>query len=521
MAQNGYGGQNLQGGRVATAGHDDIRLGGVLVVAGPLPDANAFRAMHDGGVHVQPLRKSMFAGHHHVDVIPAAQAMIKDREQTIGIRRQVNAHDIGLFVDDVIEKTGVLMREAVVILLPDVGGEQIVQRGYLPAPGQFQTYLQPLGVLAEHRINNTNEGLVAVEQPVPAGQQIALQPTLALVLAEHRIQHTSGGREKFIILYFPRVPLTIGRFKDRAQQIRKRLIGTEDAEVTLILIQLGHVTQELAQHERILAVHGAGRRHLHRVNVEVGHAQIAKQKSPVGVRIGPHPPVALGRQFGQFRFETSIFIEQFLGLVALHPALKLRHMIGMLGIHQQRHLVRPEGSLDLQAIDRFWSCPALGRPEDDHRPARTHGVIIIPCVLLDLPDVLDGLVQGGGHELMHLFRLIPFHKVRRPAAASQKLLQFLVLYAGQHGRIADLVSIEVQDRQDGSVGNRVEQFVGLPGGRQGACFRFTVADDAGDDQIGIIEGGPERMAERVAQLASLVNRAGRRWRDMARNPAGK
>src|SRR5665648_1141471 len=132
------------------------------------------------------------------------------------------------------------MREAVVILLPDVGGEQIVQRGDLPAPGQFQRYLQPLGVLAEHRVDDANEGLIAVEQPVPPGQQISFQPTLALVLAEHRVQDASGGREEFIIFYFPGVPLTIGDFKDRTQEIRDRLIGTEDPEITLILIPVSY-----------------------------------------------------------------------------------------------------------------------------------------------------------------------------------------------------------------------------------------------------------------------------------------
>ena len=56
-----------------------------------------------------------------------------------------------------------------------------------------------------------------------------------------------------------------------------------------------------------------------------------------------------------------------------------------------------------------------------------------------------------------------------------------------------------------------------PGGR----FRFTVADDAGDDQIGIVERGPEGMAERIPQFAAFVNRPRRRRRNMAGNPAGK
>ena len=129
------------------------------------------------------------------------------------------------------------------------------------------------------------------------------------------------------------------------------------------------------------------------------------------------------------------------------------------------------------------------------------------------------VIQGSGHELMHLFRLITFHKVGRPAAASQELLQFLMLDAGQHGRIADLVAIEVQDRQHGSIINGIEKLVGLPCGRQRARFRFTVTDNAGDDQTGIIKRGSEGMAERVSQLATFVNRSRRGRRHVAGNPA--
>src|ERR1019366_8841215 len=52
-------------------------------------------------------------------------------------------------------------------------------------------------------------------------------------------------------------------------------------------------------------------------------------------------------------------------------------------------------------------------------------------------------------------------------------------------------------------------------------FRFPFADDAGDDQIGIVERGPEGMAERVPQFATFVNRPRRRRRNMAGNPAGE
>jgi hypothetical protein len=46
-------------------------------------------------------------------------------------------------------------------------------------------HLQPFGVLIEHGIDDVNKRLVAREKAVPASQQIALEPALALVLAEH------------------------------------------------------------------------------------------------------------------------------------------------------------------------------------------------------------------------------------------------------------------------------------------------------------------------------------------------
>jgi hypothetical protein len=74
----------------------------------------------DGGVHVEPLRAWLFAGDDHVDVVAAAQAVVSDRQERVGIGRQVDADDLGLFVDDVIDEARVLVAEAVMVLTPDV-----------------------------------------------------------------------------------------------------------------------------------------------------------------------------------------------------------------------------------------------------------------------------------------------------------------------------------------------------------------------------------------------------------------
>jgi len=113
------GGERLQRRHVATAGHDHVRSD-ALVVAGPLPDADALDAVFDGRVHRQPLRRRVFARDHHVDVVAAAQAVVHHREEAVGISRQVHTHDLGLFVYDEVDEPGILVREAVVILPPDV-----------------------------------------------------------------------------------------------------------------------------------------------------------------------------------------------------------------------------------------------------------------------------------------------------------------------------------------------------------------------------------------------------------------
>src|SRR5208337_2815688 len=110
---------------------------------------------------------------------------------------------------------------------------------------------------------------------------------------------------------------------------------------------------------------------------------------------------------------------------------------------------------------------------------------------------------------MHLFGLVALDKKRRPAAASKEAFEFLLLDAGEDCRVADLEAIEVQDRQNRPVRDRIEKLVGLPGCRQGARFGLAVANNTGDDEPRIIERGAESVAERISEFAAFVNGAGR------------
>ena len=53
----------------------------------------------------------------------------------------------------------------------------------------------------------------------------------------------------------------------------------------------------------------------------------------------------------------------------------------------------------------------------------------------------------------------------------------------------------------------------------GSGFRLAVADDAGDDQVGVVERRAE-ACDSDSQLAALVDGARRLRRDVARDPPG-
>jgi len=125
LAHNGDGGKRLQRGHVATTGHDHVGRN-ILVIAGPRPDADALGAVLDGGVHRQPLRRRVFARDHDVDVMATAEAVVHYRQQAVCIRRKVNTHDLGFLIHDMVDETGILVCETVVILAPDMRCQQVV-----------------------------------------------------------------------------------------------------------------------------------------------------------------------------------------------------------------------------------------------------------------------------------------------------------------------------------------------------------------------------------------------------------
>ena len=214
-------------------------------------------------------------------------------------------------------------------------------------------------MLVEHRIDDVDERFVAVEESMPPGEQVALEPAFALVLAEH-FHHAPSGREKFVVRHGRGVPLAFGHFKEGFQAVGERLVRAEDPEIPLLAVQLRHIAQETPEHMRVADAAHPRRRHVDRVVAEIRHPQVAEQNAAIGVGIRAHAPFALGRKFGQFRFQAALLIEEFLRPVAPQPVFQQLEVFGMGGRVGERHLVRTEGAFNLQAIDHLRPGPALG-----------------------------------------------------------------------------------------------------------------------------------------------------------------
>ncbi len=339
---------------------------------------------------------------------------------------------------------------------------------------------------------------------MPAGQEIALEPALALVLAEH-LHDPPVGRQMIIPRIGLRDPGTIGDLERILPAVRVVLVRTEQPEISRLHVQLHHIAQEPAHDARRFGRNGAGCGHLDSVITEIRQPQFAQQQAAIGVRVGAHAAGASRGKVGQLGPEAAAVVEQLRGSVALHPLFEDAHMGRVLVHLAHRHLVRAPVVLGALAIDFFRARPALGCAKHDHRPARAFRETILDAHPLDALNFADDLVQGGGHQLVHLFRLIPLDEIRRVAIAAEQVIQLLMADAGENAGIGNLVAVEVEDRQNHPVGRRVQELVGMPARCQRSGLRFAVADDTGHDQIGVVEGRSVGMREGVAEFAAFVN----------------
>ena len=484
LVQQGRGRQDLERGGVPGAAQDHV---GLLAVVGarPGPDPDAAGAVGDRLVHRQPVRRRLLAGDHHVDVVAAAQAVVHHRQQRVGVRRQVDPDDPGLLVDDVVDEAGVLVGEAVVVLAPDVRAQQVVQRRDRAPPGDAGGDLQPLRVLVEHRVHDVDERLVAVEEAVAARQQVALEPALAEVLAEHL--HDAAVRREVVVAGEPlRHPRAVGRLEHGAEAVRRGLVRTEDPEVLRVGVRAQDVAQPQAEDAGGLADTRARRLQRDAVVPEVGQPQrpaAPRRRWPAAARPSAARPRARapGARAAAARRRRRA---PRAGRSASRPRARSgapggrpvpRAAPGGRGTSPRRARRRPPSARSSPSACAGRSSASAGA----RRCRRSRGSPRGRRGRWSSVSAMSAWTAAGSS---------PADDVGLVAVADEERAQLVVGEPREDRRVGDLVAVEVQDGQHRAVARRVDELVRVPAGGERPGLRLAVADDAGDEQVRVVEG---------------------------------
>src|ERR1700732_2904117 len=122
---------------------------------------------------------------------------------------------------------------------------------------------------------------------------------------------------------------------------------------------------------------------------------------------------------------------------------------------------------------------------------------------------------------MHVHGVIPGDDVRRVTVAFEQPPQLALRDSRQYRWVGDLPAIQMKNRKHRTITDRVEELVRVPAGREWAGLRLAVPDHAEHLEVRVVERRTIGMRERVPELASLVDRSGRRRSVVTRDATGK
>ena len=202
--------------------------------------------------------------------------------------------------------------------------EQVVERRDRPPPRDVARHLQPLRVLVEHRVDDVDERLVAVEEAVAAGEQVALEPALAEVLARAPPSPARPARGRRRVGSDLRLPGPVRDLEDGGEPVRGGLVGAEEAEglAGCARSRRGGTRRARASPR---SRSRAGRRARRRRSRGSRAAEVAQQRarrSRAGSRSSAGRPSA--RSAASSGTSRPVVVEQLLRPVAPHPLLEQR-----------------------------------------------------------------------------------------------------------------------------------------------------------------------------------------------------
>src|SRR5947209_378801 len=122
---------------------------------------------------------------------------------------------------------------------------------------------------------------------------------------------------------------------------------------------------------------------------------------------------------------------------------------------------------------------------------------------------------------MHLLRLVSLYEIRLPAVAREEIRELLIIQPAKQGGICDLVAIEMENGQHGTVTCGIQKLVAVPTGCQWSGFRLAVSHHTACEQVWIVEHRTASVHDRITQFSAFVDGTRSFGRGMARNPSGK
>jgi len=285
LAQEGGRRHRLQRRHVAGAGENHV---GIVRTSGrPFPHRRAAGAVVARRRQIEPLQLRLLVDDDEVHVVAAAQAVIGDREQTVGVGREVDAGDLALLADDGVDESRSLVREPVVVVAPAGGSEEDVERRDRRSPLELAAHLQPLRVLGGHRGDDHGERLVGAEHPVAAGEQVTFQESLAVVLAQD-LDHAAVRGEMVVARLQPFGEDAVLHLEHGAEAIGVQLVGAEETEIPLLGGACEDVAQQHAQLPGGFALLGSRRLHRNGIFRVVGQIERHQQLPAICMRICAH-----------------------------------------------------------------------------------------------------------------------------------------------------------------------------------------------------------------------------------------
>ena len=141
--------------------------------------------------------------------------------------------------------------------------------------------------------------------------------------------------------------------------------------------------------------------------------------------------------------------------------------------------------------------------------------------MLDHFYISNGLIKCRCQLLVNYQRVIAFYIIWLVAKAFKHSLKVLLFDTGKNCRVGNFVTIEVQNRQNGTITRRIDKFIALPCGCQRAGFCFAITDNTQGQQIRIVKDSAKGMSKRIPQFTTFMDGAGGFRRAMAGHAAGK